>query len=332
MQAVLCESWRPFDALTLAEVPPPAMRPGAVRIKIAAAAVSFATALVVSGRYQRKPPLPFIPGTEIAGTITEIAPDVQGLQVGMRIFAVLDWGGLAQEAVADAIHVVPLPDGLDLAAATALPISYATAAAALWWRGRMQAGQWVLVHGAGGGVGLAAVELAVAAGAQVIARAGAAKHAVLRDRGAAAVLDSSEPFLPAVRALVGGGVDLVVDPLGGDAFPDSLRCLVEGGTLLTVGYASGAIPQVGANILLLKNIAVAGLNWGTYVGWSPGDGREAYAGRVRAVWDELVALWQRGQIRPVVHAAMKLREFRAAMAEVQDRRAIGRVVLLPQGN
>jgi NADPH2:quinone reductase len=330
MQAVLCESWRPFDELTVEDVPAPALRPGTVRIRIEAAAVSFATALVVSGRYQRRPPLPFTPGTEIAGTITEIAPGVEGFAIGMRVFAVLDWGGLAQEAVADAIHAVPLPDGLDLAAATCLPISYATAASALWWRGRMQAEQWVLVHGAGGGVGLAAVELAVAAGARVIARAGAAKHEILRARGAAAVLDSAEPFLPAVRALAGAGVDLVLDTVGGDSFQDGLRCLKEGGTALTIGYAAGAIPEVGANILLLKNIAVAGLNWGTYVGWSPGDGRFGYAPRVRAVWDELVQLWQRGRINPAIHASFPLRDFRAAMAEVQNRRAIGRVVLRPQ--
>lgn len=330
MHAVLCESWRPFEALTVEEVPAPAMRPGAVRIKIMAAGVSFATSLVVAGKYQRKPPLPFSPGTEIAGVVTEIAPGVTGFTLGMHVFAVLDWGGLAQEAVADAIHVVPLPEGLDMAAATALPISYATAAAVLWWRGRMQRGQWVLIHGAGGGVGLAAVELAVAAGARVIARAGQAKHAVLLARGAEAVLDSSEPFLQAVRALSGRGVDLVLDPLGGDAFHDGLRCLTEGGTLLTVGYASGAIPAVNANILLLKNITVAGLNWGTYVGWAPGDGRAAYAGKVREVWHELVRLWQHGQISPSVHAAFPLRGFREAMSEVQNRRAIGRVVLLPQ--
>jgi NADPH2:quinone reductase len=330
MRAVLCESWRSFDDLTVEDVPAPVLRPGTVRIRIAAAGVSFAAALVVAGRYQRKPPLPFTPGTEAVGTITEIAPGLTGFTLGMRVFAVLDWGGMAQEAVVDAIHVTPLPDGLDLAAATALPISYATAAAALWWRGRMQAGQWLLVHGAGGGVGLAAVELAVAAGVRVIARAGAAKHELLRARGAAAVLDSAEPFLPAVRALTGAGVDLVLDPVGGDAFQDGLRCLKEGGTLLTIGYAAGSIPEVGANILLLKNIAVAGLNWGTYVGWSPGDGRMGYAPRVREVWDALVVLWQQGQIKPTVHAAFPLRDFRAAMAEVQDRRAVGRVVLLPQ--
>jgi NADPH2:quinone reductase len=330
MQAVLCESWRPFDELTLREVPEPALRPGTIRIQVAAVGVSFAAALIVAGRYQRKPPLPFTPGTEIAGTITEIAPDVTGFTPGMRVFAAADWGGMAQQAVVDAIHVTPLPDGLDLAAAIALSISYPTAAAALWWRGRMQAGQWVLVQGAGGGVGLAAVELAVAAGARVIARAGVAKHDYLRARGAEAVLDSAEPFLPAIRALTGTGVDIVLDTIGGDAFTDGLRCLADGGTLLTIGYAAGSIPEVGANILLLKNIAVAGLNWGTYIGWSPGDNRARYAPRVRQIWDELVRLWQAGKINPVVHAAFPLSDFRAAMAEVQNRRALGRVVLLPQ--
>lgn len=329
MQALLCESWRPFDELTMQDVAPPDLRSGAVRIRVIAAGVSFATGLVVAGRYQRRPPLPFIPGTEVSGIITEIASDVRNLVVGMRVFAVLDWGGLAEEVMADAIHVVPLADGLDLHAATALPISYATAAAALKWRGRIETGHWVLVQGAGGGVGLAAVELAVARGARVIARAGVSKHAVLRARGAELVLDSSLPFIDAVKT-TSGGVNLVVDTVGGDAFRDGLRCLSDGGTLLTVGYASGTVPDVGANILLLKNIAVAGLNWGAYVGWSPEDGRQLHAARVRAIWDELVQLWHHGEIKPTVHAAFPLKNFRAAMAEVQNRRAIGRVVLLPQ--
>lgn len=329
MQALLCESWRSFDELTIQDVASPVMRSGKVRIRVIAAGVSFATTLVVGGRYQRRPTLPFIPGTEVSGIITETAPDVEKLTVGMLVFAVLDWGGLAEEVVADAIHVMPLPNGLDLAGATALPISYATAAAALWWRGRMEAGQWVLVQGAGGGVGLAAVELAVAAGARVVARAGVSKHATLKARGVELVLDSSLPFLDAVKS-VSGGVSLVLDTLGGDAFHDGLRCLSDGGTLLTVGYASGTVPEVGANILLLKNIAVAGLNWGSYVGWSPEDGRHRHAERVRVVWNDLVRLWQEGKINPTVHAALPLKNFRSAMAEVQNRRAIGRVVLLPQ--
>jgi NADPH2:quinone reductase len=164
----------------------------------------------------------------------------------------------------------------------------------------------------------------------VIARCGAAKRAIPEARGADAVLDSAEPFREAVRALTGGrGVDLVLDTLGGDAFDEGLRCLADGGTLLTVGFAEGRIPQLGMNLLLLKNIGVAGLNWGTYVGWSPGDGRHEHAPKVRALWSRLVGMWDSGAIRPEVHRAFPLDRFREAMAEVSSRRASGRVVLRP---
>lgn len=328
MKAMWCDRWGGIEDLQLRDGPPPPPRPGAVRIAVHAAGVSWATQLVVTGRYQRRPPLPFVPGTEIAGTVTD--PGTSGLAPGARVCAVLDWGGLAQEAVADAIHVIPVPDGLDLAAAVALPISYATAAAALMWRGRLQPGEWVLVHGASGGVGLAAVEVARALGARVIARAGLAKHPALLARGAEIVLDSAEPFRDAVLTAT-GGVHLVLDPLGGAVFDESLRCLRDGGTLLTVGYASGAIPQLGVNLLLLKNIAVAGLNWGTYVGWSPEDGRHGHAPRVRALWAQLMGWWEAGLIAPTVHARYGLQDYAAAMAQVRDRQVLGRVVVLPNG-
>jgi NADPH2:quinone reductase len=332
MKALVCESWRDFDDLELREdAPPPPMRPGGVRLRVFAAGVSFATSLVVAGKYQRRPPLPFAPGTEVAGTVLESAPDVPDpLPPGTRVFAVLDWGGMAEEAVADAIHVVPIPDGLPLEPAVAMPISYPTAAASLLWRARLEAGQWVLVQGAAGGVGLAAVEVAKALGARVVARCGADKADLPRARGADAVLDSSLPFRDAARDLTGGrGVDAVLDVLGGDAFDEGLRCLADGGTLVTIGYAAGAIPQLGANLLLLKNIAVAGLNWGTYVGWSPGDNRALHAPRARALWAQLVEWWAAGALRPEVHAAFPLEGFREAMAEVRGRRAAGRVVLRP---
>ena len=331
MRAVLCESWRDFDELELKEVPPPPMRPGGVRIRVEAAGVSFATQLVVAGKYQRKPPLPFTPGTEIAGTVIESAPDVADpLPPGTRVFAVLDWGGLAEEVVADAIHVVPVPERLPLEPAVAMPISYPTAAAALLWRGRLQPGQWVLAQGAAGGVGLAAVEVAKAVGAHVIARCGAAKHPLVAARGADAVLDSALPFKDEVLRITGGrGVELVLDTLGGTAFDEGLRCLADGGTLLTVGFAGGGIPQLGVNLLLLKNIGVAGLNWGTYVGWSPGDNRQHWAPQARALWAQLMGWWEQGLLRPEVHAGFPLAQFREAMAEVRERRSAGRVVLRP---
>jgi NADPH2:quinone reductase len=325
MKAIVCESWRDFDALEVKEIPAPPMREGAVRLRIEAAGVSFATQLVVAGKYQRKPPLPFVPGTEAVGTVLE-GP----LPRGTRVFAVLDWGAYAEEAVVDTIHCVPIPEGLDWEAAVAMPISYPTAGAGLIWRGRVQRGDWVLVHGAAGGVGLAGVEVAKALGARVIARAGAAKHGLLRARGADAVLDSAAPFRDAVRDVTGGqGCACVLDTIGGDAFDDSLRCLGDGGTLVVVGFAGGGIPTVAANILLLKNIGVSGVNWGTYVGWSPGDNRGLYAQRVRELWDRLVGWWADGTLKPEVHARFPLEGFREAMREVRERRSAGRVVLRP---
>ena len=330
MRALVCDHWCDYDELTVKDLPAPDLRPGTVRVRVEAAGVSYSTQIVVSGKYQRKPPLPFAPGTDIAGTVTEVAPDVAGLKPGMRVFAPLDWGGSAQEAVVDAIHAMPLPEPLDLAASVALPVSYSTAAASLMWRARLAKDQWVLVQGTGGGVGLAAVEIAHALGARVIARAGVDKHPLLLKRGADAVLDSAAPFRDEALKISGGGVQAVLDPLGGAVFDESLRCLADGGTLVTIGYVTGTIPQVGANILMLKNIAVAGLNWGTYIGWSPGDNRQIHAPRVRALWEQLLRWWQEGKINPTVHARYPLAEFRAAMAEVRNRRAVGRVVLLPQ--
>jgi len=330
MRAIICESWRDFDALEIKDVPRPALRPRSVRIKVAAAGVSFATQLVVAGKYQRKPPLPFTPGTEIVGTVLEAAPDAEAPPPGTRVFAVVDWGGMAEEAIADDIHTIAIPDGLPLEPAIGFPISYPTAGAALLWRGKIKVGDWVLVHGAAGGVGLAAVEIAKACGAQVIARAGVAKHAMLRDRGADAVLDSAAPFRDAVRTVTGGrGVDCLVDTIGGPAFDESLRCLADGGNLVVVGFAGGGIPTLQTNILLLKNIGVIGVNWGTYVGWSPGDGRRDYAPAARALWDQLMVWWQQGALKPEIHAAYPLEQFREAMNEVSARRSAGRVILRP---
>lgn len=330
MRAIVCESWREFDALELKDIPPPPMRPRGVRIRVEASGVSFATQLVVAGKYQRKPPLPFVPGTEVVGTVIEAAPDAEAPPPGTRVFAVLDWGGYAEEAIADDIHVIPIPDGLPAEAAVAFPISYPTAGSALLWRARIAPGDWVLVHGAAGGVGLAGVEIARAMGARVIARAGAAKHELLRARGADVVLDSAAPFRDAVRDATGGaGVTCVLDTIGGDAFEESLRCLGDGGMLVVVGFAGGGIPTVPANILLLKNIAVGGVNWGTYVGWSPGDNRRLHAPRARELWAQLMTWWKEARLKPEVHAAFPLEQFREAMAEVRERRSVGRVVLRP---
>jgi NADPH2:quinone reductase len=199
MRALVCPSWRDWDALELRDIAAPVLRPGAIRLRVEAVGVSFASRLVVQGRYQRRPPLPFVPGTEVVGTVLE-GP----IRAGTRVFAALDWGGMAEEAVVDAIHCTPIPDGLDAEAAVAFPISYPTAAAALMWRGRVRPGDWVLVQGAAGGVGLAGLEVAKALGCRVAARAAPFKHDLLRARGADLLLDSGLPFRDAVRAAAPG--------------------------------------------------------------------------------------------------------------------------------
>jgi len=330
MRAVVCRDWCDYDDLVLDEIDRPVLRPGAVRVGIRYAGVSFATTLVVAGRYQRRPPLPFVPGTEITGEVLEIGPDENKFKIGDPVMAAIDWGGYAQETLVRRENLFPVPAGASLADAVALPISYGTSYGALFWRAALKAGEWLLVHGAAGGVGLAAVELAKAKGATVVALASTAdKRAEVARRGADHVIDSLDSnWADAVRTATGGeGVDVVYDSMGGDVFHQSLRLLKAGGRSLTIGFASGAIPELKTNILLLKNISVLGFNWGHYLGWSPVDERSRHAAAVAGVMADLNGLWQDGKIAPTVHRTLPLAAFREAMAEVQGRRAIGRVVL-----
>jgi len=330
MRAVVCRDWCDYNDLILDEIDRPAFKPGTVRVRIRYAGVSFATTLVVAGRYQRRPPLPFVPGTEITGEVLETGPDETEFKVGDPVMAAIDWGGYSEEAVVRRENLFPLPAGASLADAVALPISYGTSYGALFWRAELKAGEWLLVHGAAGGVGMAAVELAKAKGATVVALASTAdKRAEVKRLGADHVIDSSDTqWADAVRAATdGAGVDVVYDSMGGDIFHQSLRLLKIGGRSLTIGFAAGAIPEIKTNLLLLKNIGVLGFNWGHYLGWSPVDERHRHAAAVAGVMAELNALWQAGKIAPAVHRTFPLAAFRDAMAEVRQRRSIGRVVL-----
>jgi NADPH2:quinone reductase len=323
----------PFERLQLVEVPRPALGPRQVRIRIKAAGVSFATSLVVQGKYQRRPPLPFVPGTEVAGVITEVGPQTSRFKTGDRVCAVLDWGGLAEEAVAFEVNVFGLPPNLDFPAAISFTNSYATSAAALTWPHllNVKAGDWLLVHGASGGVGIAATEIGRILGATVIATAGsAAKLAVARAHGADHVINYREQdFRASVLALTAGrGVDAVYDPVGGEVFMQSLRCMAPEARIMPVGFAGGDIPQIPANILLVKNLTVCGLNMGLYYGWSPQDLRYEYEARVRANMEQLFRWFEEGRIKPVVGATYALENFQTAMAEVLARRAIGRIAVV----
>lgn len=330
MLAVRCNTWMPYVQLPLEDVAIPQPGPGEVRIAVHYAGMSFAISLVTEGRYQRKPPLPFSPGTEIAGVIDQVAPDVTTFKIGDRVLANMDWGGHAEYTVTHASTAYRLPDALPFDLATALPSSYGTAYAALAHRARLEPGETVLVHGAAGAVGLAAVECAKALGATVMATASTEeKLALARAHGAdQTVLFPSDSALDEVRTSLPTGADVVFDPIGGDAFDLSLRCVSNGGRILVIGFAGGRIQQIPANIILVKDVAVLGFNFGNYHGWTRDTSRRSTHGpRMRDVMEQIFAWYQQGKINPVVSHRYPLQEYRAAMETVLNRRSLGKVVL-----
>jgi len=333
MQGVLVSYWTTFDKLALSDLPDPHIGPNELRIRVQAVGIGFAMSLVVQGKYQRKPPLPFVPGTEVAGIVTETGGSTTRFKTGDRVVAVIDWGGLAEEAAAKEVNVFALPDDLEFARAVGLTNSYATTCAALSWPRLLdvQPGQWLLVHGAGGGVGLAALEIGKILGATVIATAGSQRKLdAAREHGADHLINyRDQNFRDVVLEITGGrGVDAVYDPVGGDVFTQSLRCMAPEARIMPVGFASGEIPQIPANILLVKNLTVCGLNMGLYFGWTPKDMRYEYEDLTRATMDKLFDWFEQGSINPTVAKTYPLERFREAMDEVLSRRAIGRVAVV----
>lgn len=332
MKAMMCEKWGGPEDLRLQEVARPALKPGQVRIKVHAAGVSFATTLVIAGKYQRKPPLPFAPGTEVAGVVIEADPACKRVKAGDEVVAVLDWGGLAEEAVAHEVNVFPKPRNVGFVEAIQLAISYPTSAAALTWPSvlDLKKGQTLLVHAAAGGVGMAAVEIGKILGATVIATAGGArKTEFARAHGADHAIDyTASDFREEVLKLTAGrGVDRVYDPVGGDVFAQSLRCMAVEGRICPIGFAGGTIPQVPANILLVKSIAVMGFNYGYYVGWSPHDARFEEARRTFAVMERIRGWCEAGLCRPHVDRTFPLDQAATAMRALIERSVTGRVAV-----
>jgi NADPH2:quinone reductase len=312
------------EALTAVDAPDPAanhfLTPGeGVLIDVKAAAVSFPDVLQSRGLYQFKPELPFVPGAEVAGVVAE-ASDGSGFEPGDRVAAMTMLGGMAERAAAPASLTFKLHDQLDFAQGAALVLNYHTAYFALKLRGRMQEGESVLVHGAAGGVGTATIQVAKGLGGRAIAVVSTdEKERVARDAGADDVVRSDGPWREQVQEMTGGGVDLVLDPVGGDRFTDSLRSLAENGRLLVVGFTGGDIPEVKVNRLLLKNIEVVGAGWGAYVLSKPHLTRE--------VGEKLDAMIDSGVVRPVVGARFPLEQAADAMRLIDERRALGKVVL-----
>jgi NADPH2:quinone reductase len=310
------------DAVEVVEVPDPRPRSGQVVIETHAAGVTFPDLLLTRGQYQMKPEPPFIPGSEVAGVVTA-APDGGSLKVGDRVAAFPGLGGFAEIAVAEPSAVFPLPDSVSFQAGAALPMNYLTVHFALVQRGQLRAGETVLVHGAAGGVGTAAIQVAKALDARVIAVVSTDEKAeVARLAGADDVI-LADGFKDAVKEMTGGrGVDVVLDPVGGDRFTDSLRSLAIEGRLLVVGFTGGAIPEVRVNRLLLNNISVVGVGWGAF--WIS---RPAY---LSEQWADLAPMLESGRIDPPIGATFPLEQAAAALNELGERRAAGKVLLLPR--
>jgi NADPH:quinone reductase len=328
MRALVCHAFGPWDTLRLENIPAPAMGPDAVRIAVAYSSVSFASGLLVAGRYQRKPPFPFVPGTECVGTVLEVGARVTRVRAGMRVAATLDWGGYAEQTVVGEHTVYPLPGGLDLRAAMHLPLSYGTAYGALVWRAQLQAGETLLVTGAAGGVGSAAVQIGRALGARVIAVASSAdKRAFAREQGAHEVLDTTQLREGVKQLTAGRGADVIFDPVGGPVFDDCLRACAQHGRIVVIGFAQGQVQQVPANLLLVKNIALHGFNFGAHIGWGLRDERAERAPKVQAMMQTLFDWTLAGRLTPHVSHCFPIERYVEAMVAVQGRQSRGKVVL-----
>ncbi|WGF87517.1 NADPH:quinone oxidoreductase family protein [Marinivivus vitaminiproducens] len=324
MRGILCTQWGKPEALELADLPTVSPGPGEVRLKVEASGVNFADLLTIAGRYQENPPLPFVPGFEVAGTIDAVGADVRGWQRGDRVMGMLPHGGYAEAAVLSADQVFTVPESLTMAQAAGFPVAYGTAYGALAWRARLLPAERVLVFGAAGGVGLAAVSIARILGGEVIAVASGSErldHAARH--GAVHTIDRERDDV-ATRVLEithGRGVDIVLDPVGGDAFDTALRCLASEGRLVVVGFASGTVGTLSAGVALGKNIDLIGCYWGAY--------RDRDADRVRRAYAELGRWADAGKLNPHVGRCLPLAEARQALALLQDRAVAGKIVLTP---
>jgi NADPH2:quinone reductase len=327
MRAVLVRAFGDDPAIArIEECDSSPLGPEDVRVAVRAAAVGFADLLVMSGRYQLLAPLPFTPGQDAAGTVTEVGSRVRTVEPGDRVLLHLAHGGYASEVCTNASRAFRIPHAVSFVDAAAMGLTYPTAWFALVERAQLQAGETVLVNGAGGGVGLAAVQIAKALGAKVFAAVSSTDKAdAVRAAGANAVIDVATPdSLASLReqvyaANVGHGVDVVIDPVGGDAFDASLRALAWCGRAVTVGFASGRIPTVKSNYLLVKNIAVLGLQITDYQSREPQRFAEAHA--------ELMRLNTVGAVRPHVMMELPLERFADGLRLVAARKAVGKIVL-----
>jgi NADPH2:quinone reductase len=325
MKAIQCVEWGAPERLRLVELPLPEPKAGEVRIRVEAAGVNFPDALIVQKKYQLQPPLPFTPGTEVAGTIDAIGAEVRRLKPGDRVGAFVGLGGFAEFVCAPAALTAPLLPGISTETAAAFTLTYATSHHALFDRGRLKAGETLVVLGAGGGVGLAAVELGKIAGARVIAVASSdEKLAAARAHGADEGINyGSADLREALKAATDGrGADVIYDPVGGKHTEAALRSLAWRGRLLVVGFADGVIPQIPANLLLIKGTAAIGVFWGEFAK------REPQANQ--AMLTELFTWLAQGKLKPHVSRTYPLADTPRALEALLGRTAVGKLVIVPQ--
>lgn len=324
MQALQVQSLSPdLSGCALVDLPAPVRGPGQVLVRVRAVSLNYPDLLMTQGLYQLKPPLPFTPGMDVAGEVLD-ADAESGFTIGDRVMGGARLGGMAELAVLDARGVRPVPTALSYAEAAAYGAAYHTAWVALVELGQLQPGQWVVVHGATGGVGLAAVDLAKALGARVIATSASAdKLAVVAGAYAPdATLIAAGRFRDEVAAITGGALaDLIYDPVGGDIFDESTRCVAFGGKLLVIGFTSGRIPEIAVNIPLIKGFSVVGVRAGEFA--------RRFPERGKAADDAAYAMLAAGKLRPRVDRVAPFAQWRDAFTAMAERQMVGKIVLTP---
>ena len=324
MRAVICRAWGPIDDLTVEDVAPPTPGRGQVVIDVHAAGVNYADSIMVAGRYQTRPTLPFSPGLEAAGVVTQCGDGVTRYKPGDHVMAILAYGGFAERAAADEVETFAIPSTMPFDEAGAFPIAYISSHVAIRWQGRLEPGETLLVLGAAGGVGLTAVEIGKAMGARVIAAASTdEKLAVARERGADELINyATEKLTDRVMALTDGkGANVCFDPIGGDLFDAALSSLGWGGRILLIGFVAG-VPNIPANRLLVKHRSALGSSL-RYFRWHEPD-------KLRRTVDELLQWYATGQLRPCVTHRLPLERTVEAIRLLTDRKAHGKIVVMPE--
>lgn len=323
MKAWQVRAWGEPETMQFAEVGIPDPGRGQVRIRNLAAGLNFFDILQIQGKYQIKPPFPFTPGAEVSGVIDAIGPDVSDFTKGDRVIALVFQGGMAEYSIAEASRTFPLPAGMAFPAAAAMPVVYQTSYFALVNRAALQLGEWLLVHAGASGVGTSALQLGKAFGAKVIATAGSADKLDFCKRQGAdhAILYNDPSWVDEVKKITEGrGADVIYDPVGGDVFDLSTKCIAPYGRLLVIGFASGRIPSIAANRILLKNMSVVGAVWGGHAQLNPGYPAEAQAA--------LTKLFEEGKIQPPEPVSYRLAQAPQALRDLADRKVLGKAALV----